>query len=145
MIRGLVILSSVSFIFAAAGYLLGSSPIAWFLIGIVIQVIFNYALNMTLKTWGQINTNRLKVERMNAISKNLVNLECANCRVKTETEILLSEPKNSFTCKNCGKNNAVFVSIETANQTVIPDNNLLTSEVIKNIESKQGEGIFDDE
>lgn len=134
--RGLLIVLMVSALFASAGYLLGQSIVGWFLLGVVIQLIFNYALNRILMVWGQNNVNRLEIERLNAISKNTIPLECSNCQSVQEEEILLSETKREYKCDNCGRMNTVYVTVETAQKTILPDNDILTADVIKKFEGK---------
>lgn len=134
--RGIFIILMISAVFASAGFLLGQSVIGWFLIGIVFQLVFNFALNRVLMVWGQNNINRLEVERLNAISKNTVLLECSNCKHVQEEEILLADKKIEYTCDECKRKNRVYVNIETAQKTILPDNEILTADIIEKMYGK---------
>ena len=134
--RGIIIILLIAGAFASAGFLLGQSILGWFIIGVIAQLLFNFTLNRIMMIWGQNNINRLEVERLNAISKNLVQLKCANCQNIQEEEVLFAAKSNQYDCKKCNRQNTVYISIETAQKTILPDNDILTDDIIKKMDTK---------
>lgn len=127
----------ISLLFGGIAFLFGDSFIRWFLYGILFQFIVSPMFYLLLKTWGQININKLKVSRMNAIDQNSTELLCAKCNAVNKTMINVNSDENSFTCKECGTVNNIYVEIRNAQKTnIVYKKNVITEEDIKDLKDE---------
>ena len=86
----------------------------------MIQVIFFMLYNNISQKVLQVKTEQEITNQINLMSKQTVDLKCAYCNHVNSIPIELSRD-NKFECEECGKTNAVYVAITTAQKTEIPD------------------------
>ena len=135
MIKGLVIIIGIAVAIGSVGLLSGQSFLAWFIAGVILQLLFNFALNTGMKTWGQVQINKLLVERMNTIDRNRVEVPCETCKEINEIDLSFNHD-NEFRCEKCKTLNKVFVTWDVVQKTEIPENAVITEDIVKQIKKE---------
>lgn len=131
--RGLITVLFFSLVFTFIAFVFDADYWKWFWVSFFGQFIVFALFNTTLKVWSQVQVNKLKVERLNAIDKNIAPIRCAACGDLNDVYINVKYPdNNSFKCK-CGITNSVLISITNAQKTDIlyDTDGILTEEKIK--------------
>jgi DNA-directed RNA polymerase subunit RPC12/RpoP len=133
IVIGLFIWVLLSFFIAISFFVSGKGFLIPFVISLSIQFILFFIFNAILLLYGQLQINKLKVQRMNAIDKNTATLHCATCGELNSVEININD-NNEFVCSRCSSKNKVFVNISNVQKTdILYDTNILTEEeLIKN-------------
>ena len=137
-VKGFFITLSISLLFGLAGSVAGSSFFTWALITFISQYIIFFIISQILKTWAQVQVNRMRVERMNVIDRNKTEIRCATCGEVNEVEIDING-NNDFRCKRCNSLNKILVGITNVQKTEIlhDTSKPLTLEDIEDIERKK--------
>lgn len=143
MIKGLSIVVLFSVSFATIAYATGSDPIKWFLVSFLAQFILTALVNTVTRTWAQIQINKLKVQRLNEIDKNVTGVRCAGCGHLNEVYVDIKTPDdNSFHCVSCNCHNSVLINITNAHKTDIMYNTdrVLTEELVNDLIKNETKG-----
>ena len=83
---------------------------------ILAQFIFFMLYNNYMSKRAETQIESEMTSRIREYTKQGAELECASCRSPNYVPIRLDQD-NSFVCDECGKTNAVYVSITTAQKT----------------------------
>lgn len=115
----------VASIIAGTGMLFQIPFVHTFVVAIISQFVIFYV-------WNSVNTFLLRVKleseetnRITEWTKQGVDVQCAYCGAANFIPIRLDED-NAYECEECGKLNAVYISITTAQQTDILERDKLS-------------------
>lgn len=136
MIVSSVLTVLFSLVFGIIGIVSGGNFLSWFLFALVSQFILFFIVNLCIKTYSQIQVNKLEVSRLNSIDRNIKQLRCAVCGEINDVYINVNSDKNEFICSKCGSKNKVIVYVDTVQKTEIFDG-VITDDTLKKIVIKE--------
>ena len=110
----------------------------------ILQVIFFMIYNNVSQKILQVNTEREITSQIELMSKQTVELTCAYCGAVNIVPIELSRD-NAFECESCGKTNAVYINLTTAQKTDIPDKDRMKVTTLIEEEIKAKQQFLDEE
>ena len=133
MLRSLLITCSIGVGFGLVGLFTGGDFLRWFGISFVSQFVLFFIFNSLSKSFFQLQINRLEVERINAMEKNNVEINCALCNEINEIVVNVAEI-NEFRCVKCNSLNTVRTEISNYHKTeIIPNSGIITEDVLNKI------------
>lgn len=135
MIISILITLAVSGVFALIGFFTGGNVFQWFSISLVMQFIVFFLFNIAMRSYFQLQTNKLEVQRLNALDENRVTVKCAVCGEPHDIVIKVGGV-NEFRCEKCKSLNKVEVSISNYQKTEILEG-LITEDIVNEIKRKQ--------
>lgn len=102
---------------SAIGLAFDQSIIKMTLLCIVCQFVFFAIYNNYIANKNRLYMERELTKRMDAQSRQVVQVPCASCSAMNSHIISYTE-SNEFECDECGTHNSIYVNITTAQKTV---------------------------
>ena len=134
LIFSLGIASSVSGLFALAGWLLGHNLWVWFIVSFGVQYIIGGMWNLLLQRAFKAKNEQINALNILAEATKHVELPCAYCNLKNVVPIVIGQ-NNQFNCKHCKGLNRVDVNYSVIRTTEpLPE-----SKVLKQVMEKVNE------
>lgn len=129
IVRSLLITLTASSCVSGALYLTGVPFWPCFIIITFVQIIGWQVFEYIVSVRTALKNKKLANEQLEIVMKNSASVPCANCKTETYIPILFNAP-NGFKCEDCGIQNVVYISLETA-QTTVPIESLKVEDTFK--------------
>ena len=124
-----MILCVVGSIGSVIAYSLSYSMIKGFLLTLVVQLVLYNMFKYTRDGWMTVKIKQLELEEIKSFEKQGMELECAHCRHVTYVPIRFDQ-QNILDCPECNKNNAIYLNVTVARETVPLNTEAITTRLL---------------
>ena len=117
ILKSLAIILAISSLIGVIGhYMFNISFLGCFAISTIVQLLAGYFVNTWLENRSNITNADREADLIKEFNRQGTNIPCAYCGEINFIPIRTDLP-NDFTCGQCGEENAVYISITSAQKT----------------------------